>query len=70
MELEIAKRFLKGISASPGIVIEKVCVFQHILLRVERCTLAEEQADQEVARLKEAVRQVIEELMEDNFQIS
>ena len=70
MESEISKRFLKGIPASPGIVIGKACVFQDILLRVEKRTLAEEQTEQEVARLKEAVRQVIDELMEDHFQAS
>ncbi|MGQ9788919.1 MAG: hypothetical protein ACUVQM_06440 [Candidatus Hadarchaeaceae archaeon] len=36
MEKEIAKRFLKGIPASPGIVIGKACVFQDILYLVER----------------------------------
>ncbi len=70
MESEISKRFLKGIPASPGIVIGKACVFQDILFRVEKHTLAEEQTEQEVIRLKEAVRQVIDELMEDHFQTS
>lgn len=70
MEREIAKRYLKGIPASPGIVIGKACVFQDILFRVETRTLAEEQTEQEVVRLKEAIRQVIDELMEDSFQTS
>ncbi len=70
MENEIAKRFLKGIPASPGIVIGKACVFQDILFRVEKRTLAEEQTEQEATRLKEAIRRVIDELMEDNFQAS
>ncbi len=70
MEKEIGKRFLKGISASPGIAIGRVCVFQDILLRVSRYTLAEDQTAREVVRLKVAVRQVIDELMVDNFQAS
>ena len=70
MDNAIARRFLKGIPASPGIVIGKACVFQDILFRVEKRTLAQEQTELEVARLKEAVRRVIDELMEDNFQTS
>ena len=34
MQKEIDKRFLKGIAASPGIVIGKAYVFQDILLLV------------------------------------
>ena len=36
MKEEIDKRFLKGIAASPGIVIGKTYVFQDILLLVEK----------------------------------
>ena len=70
MEKEIAKRFIKGISASPGIVIGKACVFQDILLPVERRNLEEGHAEQEIARLKQAVRQVIDELIQDNLRVS
>jgi len=34
MEKEIARCFLKGIPASPGIVMGKACVFQDILYLV------------------------------------
>jgi phosphoenolpyruvate-protein phosphotransferase (PTS system enzyme I) len=70
MENEIGKRFLKGISASPGIALGKACVFQDILLRVSRHTLAGDQTAQEVERFKGAVRQVVGELMKDNVQAS
>lgn len=61
---------LKGISASPGIVIGKACVFQDILLFVERRSVGEDHVEEEVARLKQAIRQVIDELLEDNFRVS
>ena len=70
MEKEIAKRFIKGISASSGIVIGKACVFQDIFLRVERRGLKEEHVEQEVLRLRQAIHRVTEELMEDNLHIS
>ncbi len=38
MKTEIDKRFLKGIAASPGIVIGKVYVFEDILLLQEAAT--------------------------------
>jgi phosphoenolpyruvate-protein kinase (PTS system EI component) len=67
MESEIAKRFVKGIPASPGIVIGKACVFQDIFLRVEGRGLKEEHVEQEVLRLKQAIHQVTKELMEDKL---
>jgi phosphotransferase system enzyme I (PtsI) len=70
MEKEIAKRFLKGIPASPGIVIGKACVFQDILYLVERRSVKEGQAEQEIGRLKKAIRQVIDELIQDNLRVS
>jgi phosphoenolpyruvate synthase/pyruvate phosphate dikinase len=70
MQKEIDKRFLKGIAASPGIVIGKAYVFQDILLRVERRGLEEGRAEKEIIRLNQAIRQVIDELIEDNFQVS
>ena len=70
MEKEIAKRFIKGISASSGIVIGEACAFQDIFLRVERRGLKEEHVEGEVLRLKQAIHQVTEELMEDNLHIS
>jgi phosphotransferase system enzyme I (PtsI) len=70
MHEEISKWFLKGIAASPGIVIGKAYVFQDILLMVERRRVEEAHAEEEVSRLKQAIRQVIDELMEDNFRIS
>ena len=70
MHEEISKWFLKGIAASPGIVIGKAYVLQDILLMVERRSLEEAHAEEEVTRLKRAIRRVIDELMEDSFQIS
>jgi len=70
MEKEISKRFLKGIPASPGIVIGKACVFQDILYLVERRNLEEGHAEQEIARLKQAIRGVIDELIQDNLRVS
>jgi phosphotransferase system enzyme I (PtsI) len=70
MEKEIAKRFLKGIPASPGIVIGKACVFQDILYLVERRSVKEGHAEQEIGRLRKAVRQVIDELIQDNLRVS
>jgi len=64
------KRFLKGIPASPGIVIGKACVFQDILYLVERRNLEEGYAEQEIARLKQAIRGVIDELIQDNLRVS
>jgi phosphotransferase system enzyme I (PtsI) len=66
----ISKWFLKGIAASPGIVIGKAYVLQDILLMVERRSLKEAHAEEEVTRLKQAIRRVIDELMEDNLQMS
>jgi phosphoenolpyruvate-protein kinase (PTS system EI component) len=63
MEKEIAKRFIKGISASPGIVIGKACVFQDILYLVERRNIEKGHAEGEISRLKKAIRQVTEELI-------
>jgi phosphotransferase system enzyme I (PtsI) len=68
MQKEIDKRFLKGIAASPGIVIGKAYVFQDILLLVERRSLEEGRAEKEITRLNQAIRQVIDELIEDHFQ--
>ena len=70
MQKEIDKRFLKGIAASPGIVIGKAYVFQDILLLVERRDLEGVHAEKEVARFNQAIRQVIDELIEDSFQTS
>lgn len=70
MEKEIAKRFLKGIPSSPGIVIGKACVFQDILYLVERHSVEEGRAGQEIVRLKQAIRQVIDELIQDNLRVS
>ncbi len=70
MHEEISKWFLKGIAASPGIVIGKAYVLQDILLRVERRSPEEAHAEEEVTRLKQAIRQVIDELIEDNLQTS
>jgi phosphotransferase system enzyme I (PtsI) len=70
MHEEISKWFLKGIAASPGIVIGKAYVFQDILLMVERRSLEEAHAEEEVSRLKQAIRRVVDELMEDNSQMS
>jgi phosphotransferase system enzyme I (PtsI) len=67
---EIGQRILEGIPASPGIVIGKAYVFQDILLRVERRGVEQEHVEEEIARLKQAIRQVIDELLEDNFQVS
>ena len=70
MRKEFDKCFLKGIAASPGIVIGKAHVFQDILLLVERRDLEGAHAEKEVARLNQAIRQVIDELSEDVFQTS
>ena len=70
MQKEIDKRFTKGIAASPGIVIGKAYVFQDILLLVERRGLEDGHAEKEITRLNQAIRQVIDELIEDNFQTS
>jgi phosphotransferase system enzyme I (PtsI) len=70
MHGEISKWFLKGIAASPGIVIGKAYVLQDVLLMVERRSVEEAHAEEEVARLKQAIRRVIDELMEDTSQMS
>ena len=70
MEKEIAKRFIKGISASPGIVIGKACVFQDILLRIEKRLLGEGHAEHEVARFKQTLREVAGEMMEDYHDVA
>jgi phosphotransferase system enzyme I (PtsI) len=70
MKQEIDKRFLKGIAASPGIVIARAYIFQDILLLVQRRHLEDSRAENEISRLNQAIRQVIGELMEDNFQTS
>jgi phosphoenolpyruvate-protein kinase (PTS system EI component) len=70
MQKEIDKRFSRGIAASPGIVIGKAYVFQDILLLVKRRDLEEGRAEKEIIRLNQAIRQVIDELIEDNFQVS
>jgi phosphotransferase system enzyme I (PtsI) len=70
VEKEIAKHFLKGIPASPGIVIGKACVFQDILYLVERRDVEKGRAEEEILRLKRAIRQVIDELVEDNLRVS
>jgi phosphotransferase system enzyme I (PtsI) len=70
IQREMDKRFLKGIAASPGIVIGKAYVFQDILLLVEKRDLDGAQAEKEIARLNQAVRQVIDELIEDHFETS
>jgi phosphotransferase system enzyme I (PtsI) len=70
MHEEISKWFLKGIAASPGIVIGKAYVLQDILLMVERRSLEEVRAEEEVRRLKQAIRRVVDELMEDNSEMA
>lgn len=70
MKQEIDKRFLRGIAASPGIVIARAYVIQDILLLVQRRHLEDSRAENEIIRLNRAIRQVIGELMEDNFQAS
>ena len=70
MEKEISRRFMKGIPTSPGIVIGRVCVFQDILFRVKEQPIAEGLTEQEAVRFKQAVRHVIDDLMEDNRRTS
>lgn len=70
MQKEIDKHFLKGVAVSPGIVIGKAYVFKDILLLVERQSRGEGHADKEISRLDQAIRQVIDELIEDNFRTS
>jgi len=70
MHVDISKWFLKEIAPSPGIVIGKAYVLQDILLMVERRSLKEVHAEEEVTRLKQAIRRVIDELTEDNLQKS
>jgi phosphotransferase system enzyme I (PtsI) len=70
MRKEFDKRFLKGIAASPGIVIGKAHVFQDILLLIEKRDLEGAHEEKEVAHLNHAIRQVIDELTEDYFQTS
>lgn len=70
MGKEVGKRFLKGIPASPGIIIGKACVFEDILHLVERRSVEEGRAEEEVARLKQAIREVIDELIRDNLRLS
>lgn len=70
MEEDIGKRFLKGIPASSGIVIGKACVFQDILYLVEKRNIEGVHAEQEISRLKQAIRQVINELIQDNLRVS
>lgn len=70
MEKEIAKHFIKGIPTSPGIVIGKACVFQDILHLVERCSVEEGRAEEEISRLKHAIQEVIDELIQDNLRVS
>jgi phosphotransferase system enzyme I (PtsI) len=67
---EVSKWFLKGIAASPGIVIGKAYVLQDILLMIESRSLEQTHAEEEVNRLKQAIHRVIDELMEDNSQMS
>jgi len=66
----IDKRFLRGIAASPGIVTGKACVFRDILLLVETRHLEQCSAEKEIIRLHQAVHQVVDELIEDNFKTS
>ena len=70
MEKEIGKRLLKGIPASPGIVMGKACVFEDILYLVERRALEGTEAESEVARVKQAVRQVRDELIQDQLRVA
>ncbi len=70
MKEEISKWFLRGIAASPGIVIGKAYVLQDILLMVERRSLEKAYEEEEVARLKQAIRKVVDELLEDNSQMT
>ncbi len=70
MYQEISKWFLKGIAASPGIVIGKAYVLQDILLMAERRSLKEARAEEEVSRLKQAIREVVNELIEDSSQMA
>ncbi len=70
MREEISKWFLKGIAASPGIVIGKAYVLQDVLLMVERRTIEEVRAEEEVSRLKQAIRRVVDELMKDSSQMA
>ena len=70
MQKEIDRRFLKGIAASLGIVIGKAYIFQDMLLLVKRQSVEEGRSEKEITRLHQAIRQVVYELMEDNFQIS
>lgn len=70
MEKQIASFLLKGIPASPGIVMGRACVFQDILYLVERRTLEQSDAEQEITRLKQAVRQVRDELIQDQLRVA
>jgi phosphoenolpyruvate-protein phosphotransferase (PTS system enzyme I) len=66
MDEEVSKWFLKGVPASPGIVIGKAYVLQDILLMVQRRSLEETRTEEEVARIKQAIRRVVDEVLEDN----
>ncbi|MGQ9694004.1 MAG: phosphoenolpyruvate--protein phosphotransferase [Thermodesulfobacteriota bacterium] len=71
MEKKLASRLIKGIPASSGIVMGKSCVFQDIFYYVEKRNLeGGGDVEQEILRLKQAVRQVRDELIQDQLRVA
>lgn len=67
---DVAEMVIRGIPASPGIVVGQAFVFGDILDEIEEMSIPAERVDEEVSRLRDAVALVKEELERDAERIS
>jgi phosphoenolpyruvate-protein kinase (PTS system EI component) len=70
LEEKISRHSLKGIAVSPGIAIATVFILQDSLLLVERRNVHQGNVEKEVSRFTRAIRELIDELRNDSFEVS
>jgi len=66
---KIGERLLKGIPASSGIAMGKVCVHSDVLAHIREQSIEKEQISTEISRLKGAASVVRKRLQSDRFRI-
>ena len=66
---KLGEKLLKGIPASSGIAVGKVCVHSDVFAHVREQAIGEGQISQEIARFKEAASMVRERLKSDSSRV-
>jgi phosphotransferase system enzyme I (PtsI) len=62
---KLGEKLMKGIAASPGVAVGKVCIHKDIFSHVPTCTIEDNQIGFEVQKLKKATEEVKEAIRRD-----